>query len=404
MKTKMTIEQDDKMFKILVHIIPASGHVNPMLPILKQLIKSNRTEIIVYLTDEFKTKVESIGAQFRPLIDFDLTKKVKIEPVGNKRKLELTNVMNSLLDSVSANLEYLAAEINKEKPNLIFYDISGMHTKWTIKYYKKWYDLAKNSSDKSQLKFSPTWPLPPMIAFSPMFLMDKLIYPNKVERDLFFQLSPGLVFGIAGVFMKGLSKSIKHGLGFQNIMGSIDLKPDEHTSFVIASILPEIQPRSHLFDSDIYKFVGSTAEEISTTNSDDKIEKILNSLPEIKKKDGIFDENDIVLVYSSLGTVFNNNLVIYTKIIDAFKTFDQEPSKTKHTKLKFSNIRLIVSLGKTYDLIQDLIGQNKFQVPENISLVKTAPQIEILKKASLFITHSGMNSTSESIHYGGIWF
>jgi UDP:flavonoid glycosyltransferase YjiC (YdhE family) len=29
-----------------------------------------------------------------------------------------------------------------------------------------------------------------------------------------------------------------------------------------------------------------------------------------------------------------------------------------------------------------------------------SPQIEILKRASLFLTHNGMNSTSESIHYG----
>jgi UDP:flavonoid glycosyltransferase YjiC (YdhE family) len=40
-------------------------------------------------------------------------------------------------------------------------------------------------------------------------------------------------------------------------------------------------------------------------------------------------------------------------------------------------------------------------VPESrVLLLPRAPQIEILKRASLFITHNGMNSTSESIHYG----
>ena len=33
-------------------------------------------------------------------------------------------------------------------------------------------------------------------------------------------------------------------------------------------------------------------------------------------------------------------------------------------------------------------------------LVERAPQIELLKRAYLFISHNGMNSTSESIHFG----
>jgi UDP:flavonoid glycosyltransferase YjiC (YdhE family) len=39
-------------------------------------------------------------------------------------------------------------------------------------------------------------------------------------------------------------------------------------------------------------------------------------------------------------------------------------------------------------------------VPSNILLLPKSPQIDILKRAALFITHNGMNSTSESIHYG----
>ena len=40
------------------------------------------------------------------------------------------------------------------------------------------------------------------------------------------------------------------------------------------------------------------------------------------------------------------------------------------------------------------------KIPSNVYLVKSAPQVEILKRASLFITHSGMNSSNESIHFG----
>jgi UDP:flavonoid glycosyltransferase YjiC (YdhE family) len=39
-------------------------------------------------------------------------------------------------------------------------------------------------------------------------------------------------------------------------------------------------------------------------------------------------------------------------------------------------------------------------LPENILLFAKVPQIELLKRASLFITHAGQNSTSETIQYG----
>ncbi len=37
---------------------------------------------------------------------------------------------------------------------------------------------------------------------------------------------------------------------------------------------------------------------------------------------------------------------------------------------------------------------------DSILLVPHTPQVEILKRAHLFITHAGMNSVSEAIHYG----
>ena len=47
-----------------------------------------------------------------------------------------------------------------------------------------------------------------------------------------------------------------------------------------------------------------------------------------------------------------------------------------------------------FELLKDI------QLPKEILIVKSTPQIEILKRSSLFITHSGMNSTSEAVHFG----
>ena len=108
------------------------------------------------------------------------------------------------------------------------------------------------------------------------------------------------------------------------------------------------------------------------------------------------------LVYVSLGTVFNNNFSIYKTIVDAFKTFDANSSQSQ---IRLDNLSVIVSTGeKVYDQFKALMESNQYVLPRNIELVKTAPQIEILKRASLFVSHCGMNSTSETVHYGGKWF
>jgi UDP:flavonoid glycosyltransferase YjiC (YdhE family) len=61
----------------------------------------------------------------------------------------------------------------------------------------------------------------------------------------------------------------------------------------------------------------------------------------------------------------------------------------------------IISLGKNmYDILNEKIKNNKLKVPKNILLFSSVPQIDVLERASLFITHSGMNSVSETIHYG----
>ncbi|MCV5706991.1 UDP-glucosyltransferase, partial [Escherichia coli] len=39
-------------------------------------------------------------------------------------------------------------------------------------------------------------------------------------------------------------------------------------------------------------------------------------------------------------------------------------------------------------------------VPPNFKVYNYVPQLEVLKQANLFITHGGMNSSSESLYFG----
>lgn len=53
-----------------------------------------------------------------------------------------------------------------------------------------------------------------------------------------------------------------------------------------------------------------------------------------------------------------------------------------------------MSIGKTIKVEQ--LGA----LPDNVFVYPYVPQLEILQKASLFITHGGMNSVNESLYYG----
>ena len=83
-----------------------------------------------------------------------------------------------------------------------------------------------------------------------------------------------------------------------------------------------------------------------------------------------------------MGTVFNfENSDLFEVIVEACKSYLDTHS-------------VIVSTGdeKTY-------AKYAKSSQSNVIFVPHAPQIEILKRAHLFITHAGMNSVSEALHY-----
>ena len=161
-----------------------------------------------------------------------------------------------------------------------------------------------------------------------------------------------------------------------------------------------------MFDSKIYKFIGTTVNENDANlyKIEDPFKKILSEFNEKGSKIDALNER-IALIYFSLGTVFNINLDIYKMVLGAIKSFDLYQSQIddeNKKKLRLEDLRVVVSLGeKSYNKMISEINEGKYSVHKNVMLVKTAPQIEILKRCSLFLTHNGMNSTSESIHFGG---
>lgn len=96
------------------------------------------------------------------------------------------------------------------------------------------------------------------------------------------------------------------------------------------------------------------------------------------------------------GPFFYNNLGICIKIIEAFR-YD--------TIGMLENLKVIIATGENiFKEIQILVEFQNYFIPSNILIVKIAPQNLILKKASLFITHSSMTSVNEAIDCAGKFY
>ena len=86
------------------------------------------------------------------------------------------------------------------------------------------------------------------------------------------------------------------------------------------------------------------------------------------------------LVYASMGTILNGH-------VDVFRTIVSAVAKNK-------NLQLVLSIGDQLDPKQ--IGQS----PNNAIIVQQAPQLELLKRATVCITHAGLNTVLESLAQG----
>ncbi len=86
------------------------------------------------------------------------------------------------------------------------------------------------------------------------------------------------------------------------------------------------------------------------------------------------------LVFASLGTLVNGLEYVYRIILDAVRALP--------------GIQVVLSVGYNVDL--DDLGP----IPSNTIVVNSAPQIELLKRASLCITHAGLNTALEALAQG----
>ena len=301
------------MARGLFIIYPGHGHVNPTIGLVKGLIDKG-DEITYITTEEFREKIEGVGAKFKGYRPNDLrNKSIDIHESSLKLAFEEEGVFDYLVIDPFINPGTKIIEkfkIKKIISTITTFALCDEMIEFIMKFNAK--RMALNPMDS------------PMARPSSDFSKLNKLYGVKMEAD-------------KKKFIKGID---------------VDLR------LVFTS--KYYQPLSESFD-DTYKFVGP-----SIYNRNDVLDfKVEN--PEKKK-----------IVYISLGTIANKNISFYE---DCFKALGDN-----------KDILVIMSVGKFIDFSK--LGD----IPDNFSVYKYVPQLELLKQVDLFIMHGGMNSSSEALY------
>jgi MGT family glycosyltransferase len=86
------------------------------------------------------------------------------------------------------------------------------------------------------------------------------------------------------------------------------------------------------------------------------------------------------LIYASMGTLVNGRSDVYGIILEAVGEFPE--------------MQAVLSVGRNFN------PGDLGPIPSNTIVVRIAPQIELLKRAALCITHAGLNTALEALSHG----
>lgn len=110
---------------------------------------------------------------------------------------------------------------------------------------------------------------------------------------------------------------------------------------------------------------------------DDRFQFVGPSLPASAGTSAVGRESP--LIYVSLGTVFNADATFFRACFEAFRHMD---------------VRVIMSIGS------NVSAASLGPPPQNVTVEPFVQQLDVLQRASVFVSHGGMNSVSESLYYG----
>ena len=250
------------MARIVFFCIPAHGHTNPTLGVVKELVARGH-EVRYYSYKPFREKIEAAGAKFIGCDDFDAELRLsgaEAARLGSDLKLS-TRV---LVDTTLSLDDMVCREMEAWKPDCIVADSMAV---W-----------GKAVAKKLGI---------PVVSSTTTFAFNQ--HSAKIMKQSFREVLSMLIA------MPNIQKNIKRlqtkGYPVKNVL---ELISNDNTIDTIVYTSPEFQPCSETF-SEKFTFVGPILRPVEQT----------------------FQKKREKLVYISMGTVNNDMLPLYQNCIKA---------------------------------------------------------------------------------------
>jgi MGT family glycosyltransferase len=316
------------MSKIVVLNIPASGHVNPTLPVVQELVQRGE-QVIYYNSDEFRAQIEQTGVIFRP---YPVTEYTSTEIAKSLQGGDLFSHAVLLLRATENLLPFTLDELAREQPDLVIFDENVL-----------WGRIAA-----TQLSLRTA-------ASIPTFVLDNLLAPLTFRESI--RLLRQILSKLPGLLVARRRIARRSGKAFPSFRPLFPMRGDLNIVFTSR----ELQPDTPIID-ETFRFVGPSIN-LQTRSEDFPFDAL--------------DQNPIV--YISMGTIHTGSVEFYRQ---CFETFGSYPAQ------------FVLSAGKQTDMVA------LEPIPSNFIVRPSVPQLEVLQRVAVFITHGGMNSVHEGLYYG----
>ncbi len=308
----------------------AFGHINPTLSLTTELVNAGH-RVTYFTTEDFRKVIEPTGAKFVPMKSWMAENDKHNESKEEKNDGQEDNVAAVVpflfLNEAGAFIEDVLSVLREDRPDAILHDFAGIAG-----------TMAADILGIPNVMLYTSYPSNGSYSVAASFEGIPADHPLRIAAD---QIADGYVekYGCR----KMTVKEIFDGQGDLNLV----------------MMQKRLVPNYETFD-DSFVFTGVQIGKRSTFGTWQA------------------PDNGKPLLYSSLGTAFNNWPEYYPILFDAVRDLD---------------INVFAALGA-------IDPDSLTDVPANVELGKMVPQLDILSQASVFITHAGMGGTGESIYYG----
>ena len=320
---------------IAIVSLGAFGHINPTLSFVTELIKRG-VRVTYFTTANFKEIIEGTGAKYVEVQSWmagnDKHNETKEEDKKEEKKDEKEESVAAVvpflfLNEAGAYIDTVLEVLKEDRPDAIVHDFAGIAG-----------TMAADILGVPNVMLYTSYPSNDDYSVAESFEGIPADHPMRIAAD---QIAEGYV--------------AKYGCRKMTVKEIFDGKGD----FNIVMMQKRLVPNEEGYGDD-FVFTGV---QIGKRTSFGSWQAPQNGKP---------------LLYSSLGTAFNNWPEYYPILFDAVRDLD---------------INVFAALGA-------IDPETLKDIPDNVEVGKMVPQLDILSQASVFITHAGMGGTGESIYYG----